>query len=160
MKSSDSNSAPPNPLVFFLDRSLGHNVVASALRRAGYLIELHDDHFTPDAADADWIPEVGAKGWIILTKDQKIMVRAPELAAVAKGSARLYALSTGQVSGPEMAISFLKAIPKIIRSLSQQDPPYAAKIDANGRVHLVWKSKELLASLKNGQWVHPKKKRS
>jgi hypothetical protein len=145
MKFCVLNSAPPpDSPIFFLDRCLGQHVVASALREAGHTVEVHNDHFKPDAADTDWIPVVGAKGWIILTKDKMILARGPELAAVAQGTARLYALSSGQATAQQMVVAFLKAIPKIKASLKQQRPPYAAKIDAVGKVTIVLTRKDLL----------------
>ena len=51
------------PLVFFVDRSLGKRDVPEALRRAGETVEIHDDHFAPDAKDADWLSVVGTRGW-------------------------------------------------------------------------------------------------
>ena len=35
--------------VFFIDRSLGRRHVAQALRAAGAVVEIHDDHFPQDA---------------------------------------------------------------------------------------------------------------
>ncbi len=57
--------------MFFLDRNLGPNVVANALRQANIKVEIHDDHFAQDALDEDWLTYVGQQGWVILTKDEK-----------------------------------------------------------------------------------------
>ena len=67
-----SGSKPPEPSVFFIDRSLGKKIVAQALRDIGETVEIHDDHFAPDAKDEDWLVEVGKRGWIVLTKDDRI----------------------------------------------------------------------------------------
>lgn len=61
----------PRP-TFFVDRSLGARDVPEALRSAGVLVEVHDDHFAPDTPDIVWLAEVGARGWIVLTKDSRI----------------------------------------------------------------------------------------
>jgi hypothetical protein len=45
------------PYAYFVDRSLGRNVVVEALRAAGETAHAHDDHFdknTPDASAAPW----------------------------------------------------------------------------------------------------------
>jgi hypothetical protein len=52
--------------VFFVDRCLG-KAVAVALRTAGVEVHTHDDHFAQTTRDVDWIPEVTARGWVILT---------------------------------------------------------------------------------------------
>lgn len=67
-----SGSKPPEPSVFFIDRSLGKKIVAQALRDIGETVEIHDDHFAPDAKYEDWLVEVGKRGWIVLTKDDRI----------------------------------------------------------------------------------------
>lgn len=55
-KRSDASSGQqPKPFVLYLDRNLGNHVIASALREAGHLVEIHDDHLPIDAPDEDWI---------------------------------------------------------------------------------------------------------
>ena len=56
-----SPSRPPETYTFFVDRSLGKHVVAVALRSAGARVEVHDDHFSPDATDEHWLTESGEK---------------------------------------------------------------------------------------------------
>ena len=60
---------PPEPLVFFVDRSLGRRIIPDALRAANAQVELHDDHFPQDARDQTWLAEAGKRGWVVLTKD-------------------------------------------------------------------------------------------
>jgi len=62
----------PQTITFFIDRCLGKRFILEKLKSAGISIEIHDDHFAQDAQDVDWMPEVGKKGWVILTKDNKI----------------------------------------------------------------------------------------
>jgi hypothetical protein len=35
-------------------------------------VEVHDDHFLTGADDADWLQIVGPRGWVVLTKDERI----------------------------------------------------------------------------------------
>jgi PIN like domain len=53
---------------FFVDRSLGRGV-GQALIAAGMKVEYHDTHFAEDTPDKHWLPQVGTKGWVVLTKD-------------------------------------------------------------------------------------------
>jgi hypothetical protein len=66
------------PITFFIDRCLGSKKVADALRNAGLTVEIHDAHFAPDALDVDWLPQVGARQWVVLTKDANISRRTSE----------------------------------------------------------------------------------
>ena len=77
-----SAAKPPEGAVFFIDRSLGVEPVLTALADAGLRVEIHDDHFARDAEDRVWLRDVGARGWVILTKDQRLRYRPLELAAL------------------------------------------------------------------------------
>ncbi len=82
MPNSTSSSAPsPEPPVFFIDRSLSKRIFGRLFAAAGIACRLHDDHFPPDTPDTDWIQQVGAKGWIILSADRRIRYNPPEKAA-------------------------------------------------------------------------------
>ncbi|MBW4455646.1 MAG: hypothetical protein KME55_24705 [Nostoc indistinguendum CM1-VF10] len=48
--------------IFFIDRALGKKYVADALRSVGANVEVHADHFSPDALDIEWLPEVSCRG--------------------------------------------------------------------------------------------------
>jgi uncharacterized protein with PIN domain len=106
---ASSGSKPPELLVFFLDRSLGRKIVAQALRAAGATVEVHDDHYAPDAKDEDWLVEVGRRGWIVLTKDDRIRYRATERMALMSAKVRTFVLTSSQLQGSEMAAAFVKA---------------------------------------------------
>src|SRR2546430_17247371 len=76
------------PLVFFLDRSLGKEIIANSLRAAGADVRIHDDLFAQDARDQDWLPEVGKNGWTDLTKDSHIKHRLVERTALLESGVR------------------------------------------------------------------------
>ena len=49
--------------------------MAGALRKAGLKIEIHDDHFAPDAKDEERLTVAGHKQWIVVTRDERIRYR-------------------------------------------------------------------------------------
>ena len=61
----------------------GRKAVADALHKTGAKVEVHDDHFPVGALDVEWLPIVGERGWLILTKDGAIGRRLLEQMAVA-----------------------------------------------------------------------------
>jgi hypothetical protein len=65
-----------------VDRALGTGTIAEALRRAGCAVEIHDQHFPQAAKDTEWLPEVGRRRWVVLTKDHHIRTRQNELVAL------------------------------------------------------------------------------
>ena len=129
---------PPDPFVVFLDRSLGKHVIATALRTVGFQVEVHDDHFTADAKDEQWLTEVGRKGWVVLTKDKKIKYRVVELRAVVATNAKVFTLTAGSVQGSEMADIFIKAIPKIKAYVESNAPPFIVRISKVGLLSTVY----------------------
>jgi hypothetical protein len=43
----------PQSLTFFIDRCLGSKRIVAALRQVGLTVEVHEDHFAPDAPDVE-----------------------------------------------------------------------------------------------------------
>jgi predicted nuclease of predicted toxin-antitoxin system len=134
---ANSWSKPPSRTVFFLDRSLGKIDVATALRQAGAQVEVHDDHFPPDARDELWLRRVGENGWAILTKDRKIRYRTIEREALLTSGARVFVLTAGDLRGAEMAAIFVKALPKIERLLKTRQGAFIAVVTQAGGVRVI-----------------------
>lgn len=111
----------PPEVVFFLDRSLGRVHVSQALRALGARVEIHDDHFPLDARDADWLPEVGRRGWVVLMKDKRIRRNRLERDALLASGVRAFVLTSGNLTGPEMA-EVLKSTFFALRSLGACAP--------------------------------------
>lgn len=140
---ASSRSKLPEPLVLFIDRSLGKKIVAGALRQAVAQVEIHDDHFPPDAPDEDWLREVGRQGWVVLTKDRGIRYRAPALVAIRQSAVRMFVLTAGDLQGAEMAAIFAKALPRIARVVSRQTAPFIAKVTKSGAVSMLVSARQL-----------------
>jgi len=63
--------------------------VADALRAAGARVEVHIEHFEQNAPDTEWIPEVGRREWVLITKDQNIRRNPLERAACEAANGRM-----------------------------------------------------------------------
>jgi len=131
-----SAAKPPDGTVFFIDRSLGVEPILSGLIKAGLAVEIHDDHFARDEEDRVWLRTAGARGWVILTKDQKLRYRPLELAALLASNARIFVLTAGNLRGVEIATVFQAALPRIFRLLSSRPGPFVARVSPSGRVKL------------------------
>lgn len=77
--------------------------MAEALRAAGATVELHRDHFAPDAPDVEWLTEAGRRGWVVLTKDDAIRRNPLERRALLAANVRAFILTSQSMSGPDMA---------------------------------------------------------
>lgn len=132
-------------ITFFIDRCLGNKLIVETLRGAGFAVEIHDDHFLKNAPDVDWIPEIGNRGWIILTKDVRIGKNRIERLAVADACVRMFTLASQSLSGIDMADIFLKAIPEMRKFICDNPAPFIAKVYQGGKVK-AWKDDLALVS--------------
>jgi hypothetical protein len=80
------------------------------LREAGAKVEVHDDHFTAECEDEEWLEAVGAHGWLVLTKDKYIRRRPSERRALEDAKVAAFVLTAGRVSGTEMAGAFFGSL--------------------------------------------------
>jgi hypothetical protein len=124
----------PEPWVFFLDRSLGGRIVSSVLRSHGEAVETHDSHFPKDAPDVEWLGAVGCKGWVVLSKDDRIRLNEVERRALAAAGVVGFFLSRSNLTGPQMASVFVRALPAMKRALRRFQAPFIARISAEGDV--------------------------
>src|SRR5688572_676394 len=102
---------------------MGRGTVGSALREAGCTGERQYDLFPIDAKDGDWLPEVGRRGWIVLSKDLSIRTNEPERRALLEANVRAFLFSQQQVSGQVIADAFVKALRRIVNICHSHPPP-------------------------------------
>ena len=60
-----------NDLTFFLDENISRRI-AQAMTALGHRFEHLLDYFPQGTADVDFLPAIAAKGWILVTQDQRI----------------------------------------------------------------------------------------
>jgi hypothetical protein len=111
---------------------MGRGVVADALRRAGESVTLLTDHFEPGTPDVVWLPFVGAKGWIVVTKDTRIRYHEAEKRALLDNDVRAIVMSSGNASGPAMADALVAALPRIRALLTRQHGAFVATLSRTG----------------------------
>lgn len=135
-----------NQVIFFIDRALESNPVLEALRQSGATIEIHRDHFAPDALDTEWLPIVSKKGWVVLTKDARIGRNFQEIRAIASENASVFILWNGNLRSQETALLFSGIVSKLERFAVKNSPPFIAKIYKDGTIKL-WKNHQELLNL-------------
>jgi predicted nuclease of predicted toxin-antitoxin system len=129
-----SAAKPPDETTFFIDRSLGIDPIRTELIKAGLMVEIHDDHFVRDEEDRVWLRTVGERGWVVLTKDQRLRYRPLEIAALRASKARVFVLTAGNLRGIEIAAIFLTALPRIFKVLRSVPGPFIARVSQSGHV--------------------------
>jgi predicted nuclease of predicted toxin-antitoxin system len=123
-------------VTFFIDRCLGKHVIAERLKRAGLSVEVHDDHFPSDCADEVWLAGAGANAWIVITKDKNFQRRQLEILALARAGVRVFQLSSGGMTGDEMAKLLAKASKKITNFAQSNRAPFIARISRSGKIQM------------------------
>ena len=128
-----AGEAAASGLRFFLDRGLGAFVVPRALRAAGWTLETMDERYGADQSqsiqDAQWIEEATLAGDVLLCKDLAIAQNPLEAQAVYMTSARAFALSNAQVTGPAMAQWYLDNEAKIVKTALRAKGPYVMAVN-------------------------------
>ncbi|MGC2658517.1 MAG: hypothetical protein WA324_11225 [Bryobacteraceae bacterium] len=102
-----SAAKPPDGTVFFIDRSLGVEPLRTDLLDCGLVLKIHDDYFARDEEDRVWLRAVGDRGWVVLTKDQRLRYRPLEIAALRASKAKVFVLTAGNLRGNEIAYAVL-----------------------------------------------------
>jgi PIN like domain len=93
-----------------------------ALAHNGIHHQRHGQHFPAGTEDAVWLPFVGEKGWILLTKDKRIRFNDLEKQAVIASRVREFYFTSGNFNGQEMAALLVVALPRMIRVYSRALP--------------------------------------
>ncbi len=111
--------------------------MATALRGAGVQVEIHDDHFPATCDDEVWLPQVGARGWVVVTKDKYIRRRPRERRAIEDGNVAAFVLTASRINGAEMAHAFVTALPRILHIAAKYGRPLIATVSRVGAVAVV-----------------------
>ena len=119
-------------VTFFLDYQIGRYIVADALRALGAHVEVHIDHFTPDAPDSHWIPEVGRRGWVLITKDQHIRRNPLERAAYEGAKLRGFVVTGTDMAGKELAALLVRCLLSMVRRSAGRSGPLLFTISRGG----------------------------
>jgi hypothetical protein len=124
----------------FLDRSLGRIKVPSLLRAAGLRLTTLAEHYGIPAdevvADVDWLELAGKRGWAVFMKEERIRYRPAERQAVADYSVRCFCLTSGNLTGEQMAARFLHSMTAITAACESDDGPFIYAVQATRIVRL------------------------
>jgi hypothetical protein len=78
-----------------------------------------------DASDETWLEDVGAKGYIVLTKDKQIRLNVAERGALVRANVRAFFLTSGNLTGAEMAEILTTQLSAMTR-MARSSPPGSA----------------------------------
>jgi hypothetical protein len=128
-----TSAAPRSDARFFIDRNIGRRIVPEALRSAGFPVVHHDDVFPdPTTPDEEWLARCGEERWIVVSADRAIRRKPNELEALKRNRVRAVFLSSGNLTGREMAEILVRRGRKIQDVLMSSRPPAAYTLTKDG----------------------------
>jgi predicted nuclease of predicted toxin-antitoxin system len=106
--------------------------VAGALRDKGEIVEVHDEHFDTDARDEEWLDLIGRKGWIAITRDEKIRKNRLQRQLLIDANAKAFILRAGNLTGPQLAAIVLDNLEAMKALAAAQGAPFIALVSRSG----------------------------
>ncbi|HEV7495832.1 hypothetical protein [Baekduia sp.] len=130
------------PPEFFIDRSLGRKHLANALTEQGLIVHtmasVYGENVAQRLADEQWLTDAGAKGWIVLMKDDAIRRRPAERDALADAAVRAFCLTNANLRANEQSERFVGNLDRILRR-AQTPGPYIYGV-YDGYIKRLWPS--------------------
>jgi len=120
------------------------------LRDAGHVAHVQGPQtFGTGTHDTEWLPQVGARGWILITKDKNIRKRQIELRALREAAVKAFVLVASNVNGEDQARILREALPAMIRLLRRRAARFVARVSAESNVELIEIDKYILDNRKD-----------
>lgn len=108
------------------------------LVQAGHIAHVQGpDTFGTGTLDTEWLPKVGARGWILITKDKNIRKRQIELRALREAAVKVFVLTAANVNGEDQARILKEALPAMLRLLKRRSARFVARVTAESNVETI-----------------------
>lgn len=118
-------------LEFFLDNNISLKI-AAGMRAFGESVHHLQDEFPEDAKDIDWLPVLGKRGWILVTRDERIRYNRLEREQFSAHSIGAFFLSGKNMGRCEQIQQVVKAWPRMKYEAQKARRPFALRVARNG----------------------------
>lgn len=120
--------------MIFVDRSVPKGV-AEALKQVRDDVCWLEDVFEEGwIKDREWIPEIGARGWLVVSKDKKIRTRQEERRAVRENNVGCFILNYKQpLNRWEILKLVASSLDEMEEKFANTPRPFMYLIDRSGR---------------------------
>lgn len=120
--------------MIFIDRSIPKSV-AEALKKVRDDIVWLEDVFNHRTKETEWLPEVGQRGWIVISRDKKIRTRPGERRILQESNVGCFIVAQKQNPTRWQYLKLLAATLDRIEETYEATPrPFIYKIDSAGRL--------------------------
>ncbi len=121
-----SRRAPPPPPEFFIDRSLGRHHLAAALTDCGLVVHtlasVYGEERAQTVSDDEWLAFAGARGWVVLMKDDAIRRRPAEIEALRVAGVRAFCLTNANLRAADQSERFVTNRHRMIQRAAKSGP--------------------------------------
>lgn len=108
------------------------------LQEAGHIAHVPGPTtFSTGTQDVDWLPSVGERQWVLITKDKSIRKRELELRALNEARVRTFVLTAAGLKGEEQAQVLKEALPAMLRLLRRRSSHFIARVTAESSVEVI-----------------------
>jgi len=120
----------------FLDRSFGAHRLATVLRTVGFDVHVHKHYFKDDEEDAVWIPNVKARGWVVLSSDKRIARDPLNIRAVLDSKAQVVMSSDNNTLPEFWGAAFIAGRIRVNELLDRNPGPVYIQMSQHSRDHV------------------------
>ena len=124
-------------VVFIVDECLGRE--ALEVLAAQHETRLVKTEFGEGTDDPDFLPEIGRRGWLLITRDDAMRRRHAEFSAIARCKVWAFFVSA-KLNGQQTASLLEAQLEKVVRYHARHLPPAMVRIHSGGVEHIVHKA--------------------
>jgi PIN like domain len=117
-----------SPPTLYVDECLGRGI-ARRLQADGHDARPFDEF--AGKADVDFLPIIGERQWVLVTKDKNVRRNQLEVNAILNSGVRAFVITATGLNHQQISDLVSKAMPKIVR-ISRQQGPFVYNITATG----------------------------
>jgi hypothetical protein len=128
------SAAPPERPTLFIDRCAWSGLLGRALAAAGIPFVEHGQLFPQACPDEVWLEGVAGKGWLVVTRDQRIRYKVNEQAAAVRAGLHLFVFTQGGLPAARTADLLIAAYPAMARFAVTDAAPAFYSIQLGGEV--------------------------
>jgi hypothetical protein len=113
--------------------------IAAMLRDSGHIAHVigTSNTWPTGTLDVEWIPLVGDRKWVLITKDKSIRKNEIELRLLAGTAVRTFVFTGANLNGDNQARVLKEALPAMLRLLRRRAARFIARVTAESNVELI-----------------------
>ena len=116
---------------FVVDENLGRRI-PTGMRGFGESVRFLVDEFGLGVADVDWLPQVGKRGWIVITRDQQMLHQPAERQAILDNDVGVFWLDGGRLPRCQLIQQLVRSWPQIKETAKRLSGAFWYRVSPTG----------------------------